>query len=103
MQELKGFQKKYLRGLAHDMKPVIIIGQHGLTGAVVQAVDGALKDHELIKIKFNEYKEKNQKREISRQIEIKAGCRQVGAIGHTAIFFRQNPIPEEQKINLPDR
>jgi RNA-binding protein len=103
LQELKGFQKKYLRGLAHALSPVVIIGQNGLTDTVVQAVDGALKKHELIKIKFNEFKEKQQKKEISRQIEIKTDCQQVGAIGHTAIFFRENTNPEEKKIELPIR
>ena len=103
LQELQGFQKKYLRGLAHDLKPVVIIGQHGLTDAVVNAIDGALRDHELIKIKYNEFKEKNQKKEISQQIQLRTGCQYAGAIGHTTIFFRQNTTPGEQKIKLPQR
>lgn len=103
MQELKGFQKKFLRGLAHGLSPVVIIGQNGFTDAVARAVDNALKDHELIKIKFNEFKEKQQKRDIIGKIESKANCRQAGAIGHTAIFFRENENPEDRIIDLPDR
>lgn len=46
---MTGKQKKYLRGLAHDMKPLVQIGQRGLTDAVAGQVDAALTDHERIR------------------------------------------------------
>ena len=45
-------QLKYLRSLAHDRKPVVWIGQHGLTVKVMEEINNALDHHELIKIKL---------------------------------------------------
>ncbi len=103
MEELKGFQKKYLRGIAHGMKPVVLIGQSGLTSGVIAAVDEALETHELIKIKFNDFKEKARKEEINGAIETATASEMVGMIGHMAIFYRMNPDPEKRKIILPKR
>jgi RNA-binding protein YhbY len=52
MEKLKGFQRKYLRGLANSMKPVVFIGQKGLTPALRLSTENALNRHELIKVKF---------------------------------------------------
>ena len=98
---LSGAQKKYLRGLAHKLKPVVFIGQKGITGSVVAALDDAFNTHELIKTKLNEFKEKEEKKEIISAIEERTGSHLCGLIGHTAIFFRQNPDPEKRKIHFP--
>ncbi|MGD8366775.1 MAG: YhbY family RNA-binding protein [Desulfobacterales bacterium] len=103
MEALKGFEKKYLRGLAHALRPVVIVGRQGVTGALLKSVEQALNDHELIKIKFNEFKEKEQKAEILSKIESATGCQVAGLIGHTAICFRSHPDPEKRSIHLPTR
>jgi len=71
LDKLKGFQKKYLRGLAHSMKPVVLIGQKGCTDTVLSAVNDALNTHELIKVKFIELKDKARKNEILVSVEDK--------------------------------
>lgn len=101
MAELKGFQAKYLRGLAHGLKPVVHIGQGGLTDTVVQSLDAALDRHELIKVKFIAFKEKERKREIAVEIEKGTMSALAGMIGHTAIFFRPQKDPRKRKIHLP--
>lgn len=98
---LKGVQKKYLRGLAHGLKPVVLIGQKGISDTLIQAVDSALNDHELIKVRFNEFKEKSQKIAIIADIEKNCQCQLAGLIGHTAIFFRRHSDPDKRKIMLP--
>ena len=103
MKKLEGFQRKYLRGLAHTMKPVIFIGQKGLTPQVVNSAKDAIESHELIKVKFNDFKEKEQKEEISARIEEETGAENVGMIGHTVIFYRQKTDPEKRRISLPRR
>jgi RNA-binding protein len=103
MKRLKGFQRKYLRGLAHNLKPVVLIGQKGLTAEVLRSANQALERHELIKIKFNDFKEKEQKTEISELVERKTGSEIVGAIGHTIIFYRRQGDPEKRKISIPQR
>lgn len=102
MKNLKGHQKKYLRGLAHGLKPIVFIGQKGFTSTVAKALDDALEKHELIKVKFLDFKEKDQKKELIDIMEEKAGCEMVGMIGHTAIFYRKHPDPEKQNIVIPE-
>jgi RNA-binding protein len=103
MSGLEGYQRKYLRGIAHGLKPVVLIGQKGLTAEVLRSAETALDDHELIKVKFNEFKEKDQKEEIIGRLERETGCERVGLIGHTAIFYRQQKNPEKRKISLPGK
>ena len=101
MKELTSTQAKYLRGIAHGLKPIIFIGQKGLTEALVRSTEEAFDQHELIKIKFIDYKEKNQKVEISRALEGRTGSHLTGMIGHIAILYRQHPDQEKRKIVLP--
>lgn len=101
MDTLKGFQKKHLKGLAHGLKPVVQIGKEGITEGVIRAVDQCLLRHELIKIKFTDFKD--LKEEWTREIEIKTGSERVGMIGHTAILYRPQTDPEKIKIALPQR
>ena len=103
MKRLEGFQRKYLRGMAHNLKPLITIGQKGFTTEVQQSADQALNDHELIKVKFNDFKEKEHKTEICDHMEKSTDSVMVGMIGHTAIFYRQQKDPEKRKISLPKR
>lgn len=101
MGKLEGFQKKFLRGLAHGLKPIVLIGQKGLTDELVRSVEQAFQSHELIKIKFNDFKEKDQKEEISKILEKKTGSELVGAVGHTRILFKQHKDIEKRRIHLP--
>lgn len=103
MEKLKGFEKKYLKGLAHGLKPVVFVGHKGITPELIKAVDEALNIHELIKVKFIDFKEKSRKEEIAGAIEKETACRQVAMIGHMAIFYRQQMDPEKRKIRLPAR
>ena len=99
MEQLKGAQRKYLRSQAHHLKPLVIIGRNGINEQVIGTVDIALKDHELIKIKFGEFKE--GKKEISAEIAQTTKSEVVGMIGNIAIFYRQHPEPEKRKIKIP--
>ncbi|MFO7665288.1 MAG: ribosome assembly RNA-binding protein YhbY [Desulfobacterales bacterium] len=102
MKKLKGFQKQHLRGLAHGLKPYVFIGQKGITESLLKSVNEALETHELIKVRFVDFKEKEMKKEISAGIEKEADCELVGIIGHIAMFYRQHKNPEKRKITVPD-
>ena len=103
MNDLYGFQKKYLRGIAHTLKPVVTIGQKGITDSVIKSIGDALDTHELIKLKFIDFKEKKQKEEMLEIIIERNFCEVAGVIGHIAILYKQNKDPEKQKIKLPVR
>jgi RNA-binding protein len=98
MENLKGSQKKYLRAQAHHLKPLVMVGARGLTNQVIASVDAALQDHELIKVKFGDFKE--EKKEISEKIARATRSEFLGIIGHIAIFYRQHPQPEKRKIKI---
>ncbi|HLZ19735.1 MAG TPA: ribosome assembly RNA-binding protein YhbY [Smithellaceae bacterium] len=99
MDPLKGSQRKYLRGEAHHLKPLVLIGAKGVTDQLLGSVNQALKDHELIKIKFGEFKD--AKKEISEEIAQATKSELVGLIGNVAILYRRNPDPEKRKIKVP--
>ena len=98
MKELTGKEKKYLRGLAHALNPVVIIGKNGFSEQVEAQIDEALTAHELIKIKFIDYID--EKKEIAEKIEENLKCECCGSIGHTFTFFRQNEDPEKRKVEF---
>ena len=103
MKILTGYQAKYLRSLAHALKPVVFVGQKGITDALIASTEHAFDQHELIKVKFVDFKEKNQKKEIAEIIKMKTGCLMAGMIGHVAIFYKQHVDPEKRKVILPER
>lgn len=101
MKELKGSQRKYLRGLAHKLNPSVYIGQKGVTQGILDEVDLALDASELIKIKFNDFKQKDQKNELISQIVQTTNAHLAGTVGHVAIVYRQHKDIEKRKITLP--
>ncbi len=101
MSELNGSQRRYLRGLAHHLKPLVLIGKAGLAESALSSLDRALEDHELIKVKFNEFKDR--KKEISQEIAEKTNSETVGMIGHVVIFYREQPKEKKRKIRLPGK
>lgn len=98
MKKLKGSQRTYLRGMANALKPVLQIGKNGLTPELLAAVHEALEAHELIKVKFVEFKE--ERKAISKTIEEQTGAELVGIIGHVAIYYKQHPDPQKRKIPI---
>ncbi|MFO7570081.1 MAG: ribosome assembly RNA-binding protein YhbY [Smithellaceae bacterium] len=99
MEPLKGSQRKYLRAQAHHLTPLVIIGTKGVTAQLLASLDLALTDHELIKVKFGEFKE--AKKEISAEIAQTTKSELVGLIGNIAILYRPHPQTEKRKIKIP--
>ncbi len=98
MTELTSKQRKNLEKLAHDLQPVVIVGGAGVTDGVISMVDKSLAAHELIKVKFNEYKE--DAKELTRELCEKCDATLVRVIGFTAILFREAEKEEDRKIKL---
>lgn len=100
MTQLTSAQRKYLRQLGHHLDPVIIVGKHGVTDMVVRAISEALEHHELVKVRFNEFKE--EKRALTEEIERRTGADIAGVIGHVALLYKEQPDEEKRKIVFPD-
>jgi RNA-binding protein len=99
MAELTGAQRKYLRGMAHYLKPVVQLGKNGLTDPVIESIDKALDDHELIKVRISGAG--GTKRELADQIAERTGSAWVGMVGFVVTLYRQQEDPEKRTLDLP--
>ncbi len=97
-KQLQSFQRRYLRGLAHDLKPLVQVGHGGVTEGVIQALEQALLDHELVKVRMHEPEDKS---EMTAELAARTKAHLCGLVGHTAILYR--PHPDEPVIRLPKK
>jgi RNA-binding protein len=96
MHQLNSNQKRQLKSMAHHLKPVVYIGKHGMSGTLMTAIDQALNDHELIKIKFVDFKDK--KRDFIDKIGNDMRAEIISLIGNIATLFRPSNNEAKRKI-----
>jgi RNA-binding protein len=90
-------QKRYLRGLAHALRAVILTGNKGVTPAVIKELSLALDQHELVKVKLGDDRDE-RKVQIAALAEA-SRAELVQSIGRVATFYRRND--EKPKLALP--
>ena len=88
-------QRKTLKSKAHHLKPVVIIGKMDINDSVIKTVSESINSHELIKIKFNHYKDR--KDEMIKIINKKTNSELVSIIGNIAIIYKQNKDINKRK------
>ena len=91
-------QKKYLRGLGHALKPVVMVGEAGLTDAVLTEFESTLDHHELIKVRVKVGDREGRDQVIAKLCE-SGNAQLVQRIGNMALLYRENP--EKKRIRLP--
>lgn len=96
MLELNSKQRKFLEKEAHNLSPVVIIGGAGVTEGVINMISASISSHELIKVKFNEYKE--EKHELTEEIIEATDTTLVRMIGNIIILYKASEKTEEQKF-----
>ena len=92
-------QKRYLRGLGHGLKPVIQVGDAGLSDALLAEFESTLAHHELIKVRVRAGDREARDAIIARLCETSAATL-IQRVGNVALLYRHNP--ERNKIVLPD-
>jgi RNA-binding protein len=92
-------QKKHLRRLAHPLSPVVMLGNAGLTEGVVNELDRALNDHELVKVSAR-VGERDARNEALASLASRTGAEIVQQVGNVGVFYRRRK--ELAKILLPD-
>lgn len=90
-------QKQFLKGLAHHLSPVVMLGGNGLTEGVLAEIENALDHHELIKVKIAGA-DREMKQLIIDAIVRETKAVEMQTIGHILVLYRQS---EEKKISLP--
>ena len=98
MIELTSKQRKILEKAAHDLQPIVIVGGAGLTDGVVQMTAASLAAHELIKVKYNEYKD--EKHELTTDLCSRTDSTLVRIIGNVAILYKEAEKAEDRKFKL---
>jgi RNA-binding protein len=97
MKKISNQQIRYLNGLAHNLKAVVMIGDKGLTPPVIDSIKSALKTHELIKINIRS-NNNDEFLKIVAQILKKTTAYKIRVIGKKLIIYLAN---NEPKITLP--
>jgi RNA-binding protein len=91
-------QRRHLKGLAHPLKPIILIGNAGLTDAVVAETTRALADHELIKVRVPG-QDRQERDAVLASLALRTDSAFVARIGHIAVLFR--PREKVSRFVLP--
>ncbi len=92
-------QLRFLRGRAHPLKPIVMIGQSGLTPGVVSETERALKDHELVKVRVRGA-DRAARDAMLAELVTRTAAELVTRIGHVAVLYRQRET--EPRLPLPD-
>lgn len=97
---LDGKTRRKLRALGHHLDPVVIIGHQGVTDGTVAAVDQALHDHELVKVKVNEGPAERHEAADALASQTRSEVAQV--LGRVILLFRQRPEESQFDLAQPD-
>jgi len=93
MSELTNAKIRELKARAQLLKPILKMGKDGLSAQFLAEVDKTLQHRELIKVKFEQFKE--QKKELAISLAEKSGSHLITRVGHVAVLYR--PKPEGEK------
>jgi RNA-binding protein len=96
--ELTSAQRRQLKAMAQRLEPVLRIGKAGLSDAFLKSVHEAFASHELLKIKFAEFKE--NKRELAPLLAEKTGSCLVTRVGNVVVLYREHPNPARRQIQF---
>ena len=97
---MKGSERAGLRAEAHHLSPMVRVGQHGLTPALIASLDDALRTHELVKVKLGRGADPGVN-DAAAQLAESTASEVVQVIGRTATFYRENPDLHKKKGELP--
>jgi RNA-binding protein len=96
---LNDAQRKHLRRLGHDRRPIVLVGQGGLKPNLVAELDRALGDHELVKVRAR-VGDRGERDRVLAGLAAGTGSELVQQIGHVGLFYRRHP--DHPRILLPD-
>lgn len=98
MTELNNKQISKLKGMGQLLEPVVRVGHAGLSDAFIASLNQALDDHELVKVKFADFKD--QKKELAPKLAELTGSNLIMRVGNVVVLYRQHTDPAKRKIQL---
>jgi RNA-binding protein len=91
-------QIRKLKAISQHLETALKVGKAGLSEGFLKTVDDALTQHELVKIKFSEFKE--QKKELAPVLAERTSSHLVHRVGNVVVLYRQQPDPARRRIQL---
>src|SRR4051794_37115368 len=95
---LSGRAARYLRGLGHSLDPIVAVGKHGVTDALVKQTNGALLQHELVKVRVMSEAPVDRK-SVAAELAEKTDSALAQVLGRTFLLYKRHP--KTPKIVLP--
>ncbi|WP_221800644.1 YhbY family RNA-binding protein [Oceanobacter mangrovi] len=96
---LSNDEKKTYRTIGHQLNPIVTVASNGLTEAVLEELNRALDDHELVKIKVS-VGDRDVKKAVIDEVIVQTKAILVQQIGNTALLLRRNPKAKANLSNL---
>lgn len=97
---LTGKQRRYLRGLGHELRAIVQVGKGGLDAGLVAALDRALLDHELVKVRLGEVPDElGDRHDVATGLASQTRSHVAQVLGNTVLLYRAHP--DEPVIVLP--
>ncbi|WP_131667782.1 YhbY family RNA-binding protein [Psychrobacter pygoscelis] len=90
---------KRLKGIGHELKPIVMIGNNGVTPAIIEEINRALNDHELIKVRLSAGS-KDEREELAAELAQETDSTMIHSIGRMALLLRHNPNANPKLSNL---
>ena len=90
-------RKKY-RQIGHHLRPIVTVGNAGITDGVIEETRRALRDHELIKVKLNIEKKRERDREV-RSLSLAVDAHFIQLIGKNALLYKENPNAKSSSLS----
>jgi len=90
-------RKKY-RQIGHHLKPIVTVGNHGITGGVIKEMQRALRDHELVKVKLNIEKKSERAREV-KNLSTTLDAHFIQLVGKNALLYKKNPSAKSSSLS----
>jgi RNA-binding protein len=98
MTALTNKQITKLKGLGQRLEPVVRVGHAGLSDGLFASLNQALDDHELVKVKFADFKD--QKKALAPQLAERSGSQLIMQVGNVVVLYRPQADPAKQKIQF---
>jgi RNA-binding protein len=96
LEPLNNLQIRKFKAAAQRLEPMLKVGKAGLSEGFTRSVDMALAQHELVKIKFAEFKE--QKKELAPQLAEKTASHLIMRVGNVMVLHRPKPASESVAV-----
>lgn len=96
--ELNNKQISRLKGMGQLLEPIVRLGHAGMSDSFMASLNQALDDHELVKVKFSDFKD--QKKELSPKLAGLTGSHLIMRVGNVVVLYREQADPKRRKIQF---